>query len=141
MNNFSLNEHLGRGCYTLGELDCCLVLLMRNALFPWFVLVPRVEEIELYQVDAATQRVILREINVISRFVHTKFDVEKLNIGAIGNIVPQLHVHIVGRREDDYAWPGVVWGCKNTKNYGSGEIARITQMLQEELGDQFTPAG
>ena len=88
------------------------MLLHRNSSVPWFILVPDVaaELTELHELDAATRQRLDAELDLVARFTKARFDVAKLNVAAIGNIVPQLHVHIIGRRPDDPCWPGVVWG-------------------------------
>ena len=84
---------------------------MDDTRFPWLVLVPRVNGIsEWLELDGGQQRLLLAEINQAGQLIRAQPGVEKLNIGALGNIVRQLHVHLVGRHESDPAWPGPVWG-------------------------------
>ena len=87
------------------------VRLMDDARFPWLLLVPRVAGAsEWIDLDGGQQRLLLAEINQLSQLLRTEAGVEKINIGALGNIVRQLHVHLVGRHDGDPAWPGPVWG-------------------------------
>ena len=87
------------------------VRLMDDTRFPWLVLVPRVNGVsEWLELDGGQQRLLLAEINQAGQLIRAQPGVEKLNIGALGNIVRQLHVHLVGRHESDPAWPGPVWG-------------------------------
>ena len=87
------------------------VRLMDDARFPWLLLVPRVAGAsEWIDLDGGQQRLLLAEINQLSQLLRTEAGVEKINIGALGNIVRQLHVHLIGRHEGDPAWPGPVWG-------------------------------
>lgn len=125
MNEFVLDPRLEADCIQLGELELSLVLLMNNSLVSWFILVPRVDVNEIYLLTKEQQNTLYEEINILSKFVSDSFETDKLNIGAIGNIVHQLHVHIVGRRKDDYCWPGVVWGEKEKKPYSASEIENI----------------
>ena len=88
------------------------VRLIDDTRFPWLLLVPRVAgAIEWIDLDGAQQRLLLAEIHRVGSLLRGEAAVEKLNIGALGNIVRQLHVHLIGRREGDAAWPGPVWGC------------------------------
>ena len=87
------------------------VRLMDDTRFPWLVLVPRVNGIsEWLELDGGQQRLLLAEINQAGQLIRAQPGVEKLNIGALGNIVRQFHVHLIGRHEGDPAWPGPVWG-------------------------------
>ena len=87
------------------------VRLMDDARFPWLLLVPRVAGAsEWIDLDGGQQRLLLAEINQLSQLLRTEAGVEKINIGALGNIVRQFHVHLIGRHEGDPAWPGPVWG-------------------------------
>lgn len=107
-----IHPRLLEDCHVLGQLELCSVLLHRNSSVPWFILVPDVaaELIELHQLDPEARRRLDAELDLVAKFTTARFDVAKLNVAAIGNIVPQLHVHIIGRRPDDPCWPGVVWG-------------------------------
>ena len=125
MVKFVLDPRLEADCIRLGELELSLVLLMNNSLVPWFILVPKVEENEIFLLTAEQQNTLYKEINILSEFVCDSFETDKLNIGTIGNIVNQLHVHVVGRRKDDYCWPGVVWGEKEKRPYSASEIENI----------------
>ncbi|MEN8178665.1 MAG: HIT family protein [Pseudomonadota bacterium] len=137
MNNFKLDSRLANDCIQLGQLDLSLLLLMNNALVPWFILAPKVAEQELFQLTQEQQLILLDEINRISRFVHSEFAPDKLNVAAIGNIVQQLHIHIVGRRRDDFCWPGVVWGAKQRLEYSPDEINRLRSLVASQLSDRF----
>jgi len=107
-----VHPRLLEDCHVLGQLELCRVLLHRNSSVPWFILVPDVaaELIELHELDAGARQRLDAELDLVARFTKERFDAAKLNVAAIGNIVPQLHVHVVGRRPDDPCWPGVVWG-------------------------------
>jgi diadenosine tetraphosphate (Ap4A) HIT family hydrolase len=139
MEAFSLNPQLAKDCLVLAESDTSLLLLMNNALVPWFILVPRTSETELHALDAATQAALLQEINLLASKVKTVFAVDKLNIAAIGNVVQQLHVHVIGRRHTDYCWPNVVWGRPEREPYTPAAIAELVQNLLPHLRDTFTP--
>ena len=117
MSPFSLDPHLQADCYEMLETPQYILLLMNNALLPWLILVPKAEVSELYELEIKQQTHINKIINQLSHFLKQELNVDKLNIAAIGNIVSQLHIHIVGRRIDDYCWPSVVWGAKGREAY------------------------
>ena len=139
MKDFQLDRRLAHDGILLGELELSLLLMMNNALLPWFILVPRVTETELYRLSRSQQAILLHEINLISDFVQTEFTCDKLNVASIGNIVSQLHVHVVGRRLDDFCWPQVAWGRPERRAYTEAEIAHVSQRLQLHLQGQFKP--
>lgn len=129
--SYSLHPQLGAVTDRLGGFGISDVLLMRDARFPWLILVPRIEgmrEIEDLPVDARSGLMdecvrageIVRAIGqALGR------PVEKLNIAALGNVTPQLHVHVVGRRSDDAAWPQPVWGVGRATPWTEGELTAI----------------
>lgn len=117
--SFELNERLAKGGFDFGTLGICRVLLKNNAVFPWFVLVPEVDVsiTELHQLNEADYTSVCQITRQISQFVEQHFKADKINTGAIGNIVRQLHIHVIVRHETDPAWPGVVWSSKEKKTY------------------------
>ncbi len=133
---FTLDERLARDCHRLASLPLSELLLMNNALVPWFILVPRVEVSELHELPPPRQQDLLGEINLVCRFVQHDFTPDKLNVAAIGNIVRQLHVHVVGRRVNDICWPGVVWGMNQREAYDQPALDAICRQLSA-----FLPAG
>ncbi|WP_455218085.1 HIT domain-containing protein [Kaarinaea lacus] len=137
---FVLDSRLVKDCIVLGKLDISHLLLMNNSLVPWFILVPETDKTELIDLPHPDQARLLKEINLISGFTRTQFHCTKLNIGAIGNIVNQLHVHIIGRDSSDFCWPGVVWGTKERKPYQENQVKEIAELLKAFLGEQFTLA-
>jgi diadenosine tetraphosphate (Ap4A) HIT family hydrolase len=129
----TLDSRLQEDCLVLGRLDFCQLLLMNNAAIPWFILVPATSETEVCDLKSSEQTMLWEEVNTVAEFVRTNFQIDKLNIGAIGNVVSQLHVHVVGRREDDYCWPGVVWGSAAEKQYTNDEVAAVVSVAAENL--------
>lgn len=125
MNEFQINERLRADCVIIAKLDFSDLLLMNNSLVPWFILVPETEAVELHDLSREDHLRLTDEIRLVSRFVESEFDVEKLNVAAIGNIVRQMHIHVIGRRTDDFAWPGPVWGRPERATYEAVEIGRI----------------
>ena len=137
MNNFKLDERFANDCLLLGEMNVSLLLLNKNAMVPWFILVPKTTEIELTDLPHSEQASVLEEINLVSAFVKGHFSISKLNVAAIGNVVSQLHIHVIGRDPSDYCWPDVVWGRKESKTYTEEEITEITVALKVALGDKL----
>jgi len=111
MADFALDPRLEADSAFVADGALSQVRLMDDARFPWLLLVPRVAGVsEWIDLDGAQQRLLLAEINQLSQLLRGEPGVHKLNIGALGNIVRQLHVHLIGRHEGDAAWPGPVWG-------------------------------
>jgi diadenosine tetraphosphate (Ap4A) HIT family hydrolase len=131
--DFTLDERLAQDGYRLAELPLCELLLMNNALLPWFILVPRVDVVEMHEMASLQQRALMEEINLVSRFIQQTFAPDKLNTAAIGNIVRQLHIHIVARKQDDICWPGVVWGVEQRTDYEQSTLNAIIRQLRAFL--------
>ena len=108
---YQLHPQLAADTITLGRSALCDILLMNNSQFPWLILVPRRQGItELYELSAADQRTLSSEIPNIGKALMQHFSGDKFNMGALGNLVAQLHVHLIVRNHDDSAWPQPVWG-------------------------------
>ena len=111
MSDFLLDPRLAADSHFIADGPLSQIRLMDDARYPWLLLVPRVADIaEWIELDGNQQRLLLAEINQAGKLVHVEPGVEKLNIGALGNVVRQFHVHLVGRHAGDPAWPGPVWG-------------------------------
>jgi diadenosine tetraphosphate (Ap4A) HIT family hydrolase len=134
---FALDPRLARDTHRLGALPLSELLLMDNALLPWLILVPRVAETEIYRLPVAQRRQLDDEVAAVAAYVAGAFAIDKLNVAAIGNVVAQLHVHVVGRRRDDHAWPGVVWGRPERTAYAAERIAAIRAGAATALGSGF----
>lgn len=124
---FSLDSRLAQDTVSLAALPLCQVLLMKDARFPWLILVPRrVGMVEILDLTPDDQARLWGEITVSAEALRTAVNPLKLNIGALGNIVRQLHVHIVARNEGDAAWPGPVWGSGAAVAYDAAALqARV----------------
>lgn len=138
MTEFKLDPRLNNDCFTLGKMQTSRLLLMNNALVPWFILVPEVEVSEIYQLDNQTQQQLLAEINQLSEFITQEYVTDKLNVAAIGNIVNQLHVHIVGRTKNDFCWPNVVWGADQIKTYSADDVKKVTKNIERNVSSFTT---
>lgn len=137
MPEIKLDHRLRKDCHVLGRLDTSALLLMRNAFFPWFVLVPQTDEIEFYKLAPRFQAQITGQISHLSEFVAEHYPVDKMNIGMIGNMVSQMHVHVIGRNRDDICWPGVVWGVQAFRPYQPEDIEFIVEKLAVYMQDGF----
>lgn len=130
---FELDARLQQDCFAIGRLKFCHLLLLDNAAVPWFILVPETAVTEVCDLDMSQQYVLIEEINAVANFLRAAFTIDKLNVAAIGNIVRQLHVHIVGRRAGDYCWPGVVWGTVPPERYTEQRVAEIRMEVERNL--------
>jgi diadenosine tetraphosphate (Ap4A) HIT family hydrolase len=107
--------------------------LHNNASLHWFILVPDTEAIALYQMPEAERVAVEKEWNALAAWVHERYQCQRVNVAAIGNLVPQLHLHIVARQESDPCWPGVVWGQTLPEaSWPSEEIESIRAELREQ---------
>jgi len=108
--------------------------LLDDARFPWLVLIPRQEELtELHQLDHLQAQHVFSEISRASAALSSLPMITKLNVGALGNLVPQLHLHVVGRHAGDDAWPGPVWGSGTRQPYEDAALQQRLQYLQQQL--------
>ncbi|KJV37168.1 HIT domain-containing protein [Luteibacter yeojuensis] len=129
---FELDPRLAGDTVVIGDMPLCRVLLMRDSRFAWLVLVPRqpglVEVADLAEADRAA---LWREVDLAGEALRGAGPCDKLNIGALGNIVRQLHVHVVARVEGDAAWPGPVWGSGKAGVYA--DIEAVAARLRGAL--------
>lgn len=108
---FALHPRLAADCFVAGRFDLCLLLLMNDARYPWFILVPQRAGIsEIHHLSGALRQQLMSESSAVSEALAAGFAADKINIAALGNIVPQLHVHHIARFKNDAAWPAPVWG-------------------------------
>jgi len=128
--NFVLHPQLAADCFVLGQLEISQLLLMNNQLLPWFILVPKTSVSEFFQLDAEQQYLVLQEINALSAFVLTLPAITKVNLGALGNLVPQLHLHVIGRHAGDHCWPGPVWGRSEREAYSPEAVVALLSPLK-----------
>lgn len=133
--DFALDPRLAADTRPITSLPLCDVLLMNDARYPWLVLVPRRRGlVEIADLDTDAQATLWQEVDRASAALRALVPCDKLNLGALGNIVRQLHVHLVARREGDAAWPGPVWGNGKAEPYEP--VAR--EVLVEELRKTLT---
>lgn len=131
---FELHPQLQSDTAFVADWGLSRVLLLNDARFPWLILVPRRESMhELHDLTENDGEVLVEEIMRASRSLKSIVRADKINIGALGNLVPQLHIHIVARRSGDAAWPGPVWGCGAPTHYDGALCAAFTDRLRSEL--------
>jgi diadenosine tetraphosphate (Ap4A) HIT family hydrolase len=129
--DFQLDPRLARDCFKLGTLESGnLLLLHKNAAMVWLIVVPQTTYTELFQLPQEQQQLLLDEINLLSAFLKTEYGSDKINVATIGNIVSQLHIHIIGRTIDDPYWPAVVWGQPATREWPQTEMLQLIRKLQ-----------
>lgn len=127
---FVLHPSLARDTVEVAHLPLCAVLLMKDRRFPWLILVPRREAVrEICELPPEDRAVLIEEIARASEGLRRLFQPDKLNVGALGNIVPQLHVHVVARTAGDAAWPGPVWGSGPAEPYGERDLDALRDRL------------
>ena len=128
MSDFVLDARLAADTIPVGDLALCAVLLMNDARFPWFILVPRRTGVsELTDLSEPDGAFLMQEMRIGARVLMALAQPDKLNIGTLGNLVPQLHVHVVGRFRSDPAWPGPVWGHGSRMPYPEHAAAALTE--------------
>lgn len=134
--HFTLDPRLAADTVAVTSLTLCDVLLMNDSRYPWLILVPRYNGlVELTDLDAQDQTMLWQEVNCASAALRATGPCEKLNLGALGNIVRQLHVHLVARVAGDHAWPGPVWGHGQAVAYSDKQLTARVAALQAALAD------
>ncbi len=127
---FSLAQQLVNDTVAIGDFPLCRLLLMNDSHYPWFILVPRIAGVEeIYQLTEENQRQLMWEMAYVSEKLKDIFSADKMNVAALGNMVRQLHVHVVVRHESDAAWPGPVWGKVPAKAYTAEAVEEIRARL------------
>ncbi len=129
-----LHERLAKDTRAIGETTHVWLRWMDDQRYPWVVVVPKLEEVtEWYQLSEEQQQYLLKVVNRCAKHLHKLTGAAKINIGTLGNMVPQLHVHVVARFTDDEAWPGPVWGSGQPRPWGEGEQPSWLGPLRERL--------
>jgi diadenosine tetraphosphate (Ap4A) HIT family hydrolase len=137
---FALHPRLAEDTVEVARLPLCRVLLMKDRRFPWLTLVPEREGVrEIAELPPVDRAELIDEIARASDVLTRLFRPDKLNVGALGNVVPQLHVHVVARFSTDPAWPGPVWGSGTAVPYVESELAEVRGRLAAAFLDA-TPA-
>lgn len=131
---FELHPQLAKDTYLIGDLELCRVLLMDDQQYPWLILVPRRVDIrEIFQLALEDQRLLLTESAAVGALMVEIFAADKLNVAALGNMVPQLHLHHIARYQTDPAWPKPVWGVHPAMPYDKALLNERVLLLQARL--------
>lgn len=131
---FALHAQLAADTLVVGDFPLCRLLLMNDAQYPWCILVPRIAGAkELHRLDDADQLQLLRESTALSRAMEAVFAPHKMNVAALGNVVPQLHTHHIARYRGDPAWPAPVWGKHPAQAYELEKSAERIALIQKAL--------
>ena len=135
---FQLHERLVDDTAPVEALPLCELLLMNDLRYPWLILVPRINNTrEIHRLQPEDRITLMDEIALASEAVETLFHPEKINLGALGNLVPQLHVHVIGRRHGDAAWPGPVWGNGTAERYSATNLKETVNRIRQYLKSKF----
>lgn len=135
---FELDSRLSGDCIRVGDLPLCSVLLMNDSRYPWLILVPRRQDVtELFHLEAEDQAQLWGEVTEVSQGLRDALGAKKMNVATLGNVVAQLHIHVIARFDDDTAWPGPVWGRHPAIPYEQVEILTLLERIRPIFGDQF----
>ena len=128
---FSLHKTLEKDLVFVKELTLSSLFILPDEENPWAVLVPKRPDIkEIHELSEKDQVTLMKEITLVSSAMQEEFSADKMNIGALGNMVPQLHIHIICRFKNDRAWPGAIWGTKAQKtNFDTSKLLNLLKNL------------
>ena len=133
---FKLHPQLEKDCIELGQFELCTLLLMNDSSYPWFILVPEREEVsELYELSDEDQQLLQKESNFLAMILKNYFYADKINIAALGNVVPQLHIHHIARYKEDRSWPAPVWGQHEAVAYTEDELNKMLDVINKAMDD------
>ena len=135
---FVLDSRLQQDTVPIGDFPLCRLLLMNDVHYPWFILVPRREDVsELFQLDVGDQQALWQETTRLAEILKDTFAADKMNVATLGNMVNQLHMHVIVRRREDAAWPAPVWGKQPAKPYSEEQVVTIKAKLSLVLAENF----
>ncbi len=131
---FSIHSKLVADTINLGSFPLCEVLLMNDCRFPWIILVPKIPDLQdFHEIPAQHRDVLFQEIEKASETIQKNWQIDKMNVAALGNQVSQLHIHVIGRRRTDEAWPNPVWGYGTPISYDTADLSILIQSLKCQL--------
>lgn len=126
-----LHPQLEKDCFVVGHFPLSVLLLMNDANYPWFILVPQREGItEIHQLSEEDQQQLMKESSQLAACIETAFKADKINIAALGNMVPQLHIHHIVRYKSDPAWPAPVWGKVPPNPYATADVNQLNERMR-----------
>lgn len=139
-DEFVLHPRLGEESLFICELELCELRIINDQNYPWFILVPRVNNIrEIYELSESLRAVLEKEIFYVSKALSIHFGAFKTNIAALGNLVPQLHIHIIMRYESDISWPNPIWGQFPAEPYSELQLKVIVETVRKLVSDGRLP--
>ena len=131
---WSLHSQLKKDTIDIGDLPLSKVLVIKDANYPWLMLVPRrPEKVEIIDLDEVEQAQLMTEVSRAAKALKEITKCDKLNIAALGNVVPQLHVHVIARRTGDAAWPRPVWGVVPPLAHDAAEVQHFISALRRKI--------
>jgi len=131
---WSLHPQLAKDTIDIGDLPLSRVLVIKDANYPWLLLVPRrADAVEIIDLDEVAQAQLMTETTRVSRALKEITKCDKLNVAALGNVVPQLHVHIIARRTSDVAWPRPVWGVAPPVPHDAQEVQQFISAIRRKI--------
>jgi len=132
-----LHPQLEKDCFIVGRFPLCLLLLLNDANYPWFILVPQRENIcEIHQLSEMDQIQLIHESSALAECIEDTFKADKINIAALGNMVPQLHVHHIVRYKTDASWPAPIWGKVPAIPYSADDANDLSERIRLLLKDK-----
>jgi diadenosine tetraphosphate (Ap4A) HIT family hydrolase len=132
--DWELDPLLERDTVPVGDMPLCRVLLIKDANYPWLLLVPRRDKaVEITDLDIIEQAQLMTEIAHAGRTLKALTSCDKINVAALGNVVPQLHVHVIARTRGDAAWPRPVWNAVPPRDYETGKLDKFLVALRQRL--------
>lgn len=135
---FELDKQLETDTLLVGDFELCRLLLMNDSRYPWFILVPKREDItEVFQLSDNEQQLLWQEATRLGEVLKDTFKGDKINIASLGNQVSQLHVHVIVRKKSDAVWPAPVWGQGTAVPYDDQQIKTVCEKLRMVLTDSF----
>ncbi|MGH2290161.1 MULTISPECIES: HIT family protein [Pseudomonas] len=138
---FEMDTRLQQDCLVLGDFPLCRLLLSKDANYPWFILVPRRAGVsEVFDLSQEDQAQLFKETTDLAQALKGEFKADKMNVATLGNVVSQLHMHVIVRRHGDVAWPAPVWGRVPAGEYAPGQVDAIRQRLGTLLDSDYQEA-
>lgn len=131
--SWQIDPRLAQDTHLLYDDASVQIRLMNNKAVPWFVIVPKVDVIEWYQLAAVEQTQINQWVNDLSHHLVSDYQVEKVNVATLGNVVAQMHIHVIGRFKSDSYWPKPVWGLPTAGEYAMSEVIIFEQKFREKI--------
>ena len=129
---FILDKKLQQDRFFIADLELCKVLLMNDANYPWLILVPRQNNLkEIIDLSFDDQIILLKEINFVAEIFKKEFEFDKLNIANLGNVVSQLHIHVIARKKNDATFPRPVWGNAQALEYHGNHLTKTLEKIQK----------